>query len=175
VTEIENRINQNLSSWLPTIELVASTGIITFGSSAETFRESLAGVRLTWPIFDGGRRMVDAKQLELTLKRRKWQYDLAIKAAVGRVQDALLQEKYQTDSLRSLRAQIELGRRLLDEARRLFEQGQSDYLSVLNALAGLASLERSGLQAQRQLLSYRIQLYRALGGTWSYDVTTVTN
>ena len=175
VTEIENRINQNLSSWLPTIELVASTGIITFGSSAETFRESLAGVRLTWPIFDGGRRMVDAKQLELTLKRRKWQYDLTIKAAVGRVQDALLQEKYQTDSLRSLRAQIELGRRLLDEARRLFEQGQSDYLSVLNALAGLASLERSGLQAQRQLLSYRIQLYRALGGTWSYDVTTVTN
>ena len=175
VTEIENRINQNLSSWLPTIELVASTGIITFGSSAETFRESFAGVRLTWPIFDGGRRMVDAKQLELTLKRRKWQYDLAIKAAVGRVQDALLQEKYQTDSLRSLRAQIELGRRLLDEARRLFEQGQSDYLAVLNALASLASLERSGLQAQRQLLSYRIQLYRALGGTWSYDVTTVSN
>jgi multidrug efflux system outer membrane protein len=175
VTEIENRINQNLSSWLPTIDLVASTGVISFGSSAETFRESFAGIRLIWPIFDGGRRMTEAKQLDLTLKRRKWQYDLAIKTAIGRVQDALLQEKAQAESLRSLRGQIELGRRVLDEARRLFEQGQSDYLQVLNALSSLASLERSGLQAQRLLLTYRVQLYRALGGTWSYDVTTVSN
>lgn len=173
VTEIENRINQNLSSWLPTLDLVASTGVVTYGSSAETFQESFAGVRLTWPIFDGGRRMTESKQLELTLKRRKWQYDLAIKTAVGRVQDTLLQEKYQAESLRSLRGQIELGRSVLAEARRLFEQGQSDYLPVLNALSSLASLERSGIQAQRQLLSYRVQLYRALGGTWSYDVTKV--
>jgi outer membrane protein TolC len=169
VTEIENRVNQNLSSWLPTIELVGSTGVVTFGSDA--FRESFAGVRLTWPIFDGGRRITEAKQLELTLKRRKWQYELAFKSAIGRVQDALLQENNQAESLQSLRGQIELGRRLLQEARRLFEQGQSDYLPVLTALASLAALERDGLRAQRLLLSYRVQLYRALGGTWSYEVT----
>jgi outer membrane protein TolC len=174
VTEIENRVNQNLSSWLPTIELVGSAGVVSYGSS-ETFREAFAAIRLTWPLFDGGRRITEAKQLELTLKRRKWQYDLAIKSAVGRVQDALLQETSQTESLRSLRAQIELGRRLLEEARRLFEQGQSDYLPVLNALASLAALERSGLQAQRLLLSHRVQLYRALGGTWSNDVTKLPN
>jgi outer membrane protein TolC len=174
VTEIENRVNQNLSSWLPTIELVGSAGVVSFGSS-EPFRESFAGVRLTWPLFDGGRRITEAKQLELTLKRRKWQYELALKTAIGRVQDALLQESSQAESLQSLRAQIELGRRLLEEARRLFEQGQSDYLPVLTALASLAALERDGLRAQRLLLSYRVQLYRALGGTWSYDVTKLPN
>jgi outer membrane protein, multidrug efflux system len=170
VTEIENRKNQNLSSWLPTIELVGSVGVVTFAPS-ETFRESFAGVRLTWPLFDGGRRITDAKQLELTLKRRQWQYELALKTAIGRVQDALLQENNQAESLRSLRAQTELGRRLLEEARRLFEQGQSDYLAVLTALSNLSQLEREGLRAQRLLLSYRVQLYRALGGIWSYDVT----
>jgi len=170
VTEIENRVNQNLSSWLPTIDLVASAGVVSFGSS-ETFRESFAGVRLTWPVFDGGRRITEGKQLELTLKRRKWQYELALKTAIGRVQDALLQENNQAESLRSLRAQIELGRRLLEEARRLFEQGQSDYLAVLTALSNLSALERDGLRAQRLLLSYRVQLYRALGGIWSYAVT----
>ena len=174
VTEIENRVNQNLSSWLPTIELVGSAGVVSFGS-AGTFTESFAGVRLTWPLFDGGRRITEAKQLELTLRRRNWQYELALKTAIGRVQDALLQENNQAESLRSLRAQIELGRRLLEEARRLFEQGQSDYLAVLTALASLAALERDGLRAQRLLLSYRVQLYRALGGTWSYDVTRLTN
>jgi hypothetical protein len=104
-------------------------------------------------------------------KRRKWQYELAFKTAIGRVQDALLQENSQAESLRSLRAQVELGRRLLEEARKIFEQGQSDYLPVLNALSSLAALERGILRAQRLLLSYRIQLYRALGGTWSYEVT----
>ena len=174
VTEIENRVNQNLSSWLPTIEVLGSAGVVSFEFS-EPVMESFAGVRLTWPLFDGGRRITEAKQLELTLKRRKWQYELALKSAVGRVQDALLQENNQAESLRSLRAQVELGRRLLDEARRLFEQGQSDYLPVLNALASLAALERGGLRAQRLLLSYRVQLYRALGGIWSYAVTKIPN
>jgi outer membrane protein TolC len=160
VTEIEHRVNENLSSWLPVIEVVGSAGVVSFGSG-EAFREGFFGVRLTWPLFDGGRRLTEGQQLELTLKRRKWQYELAIKTAVGRVQDALLQEK----------SQAEIGRRLLEEARRLFEQGQSDYLPVLNALASLAARERDGLRAQRLLLSYRVQLYRALGGNWSYDVT----
>ena len=170
VTEIENRVNQNLSSWLPTIEILGSAGVVSFAFS-EPLRESFAGVRLTWPVFDGGRRITEASQLELTLKRRKWQYELALKTAIGRVQDALLQEQSQVESLRSLRAQVELGQRLLGEARKLFEQGQSDYLPVLAALANLAALERDGLRAQRLLLSYRVQLYRALGGTWSYAVT----
>jgi outer membrane protein TolC len=174
VTEIENRVNQNLSSWLPTIELVGSAGVVTF-AYPDLIRESFAGIRLTWPVFDGGRRITESSQLELTLKRRKWQYDLALKTAIGRVQDALLQEQNQAESLRSLRAQIDLGRRLLAEARRLFEQGQSDYLPVLNALSSLASLERDGLRAQRLLLSYRVQLYRALGGTWSQDVSKIAD
>jgi outer membrane protein TolC len=174
VTEIENRVNENLSSWLPAVEVLGSAGVVSFGFS-DTLMESFAGVRLTWPVFDGGRRITESKQLELTLKRRKWQYELAMKTAVGRVQDALLQEKNQADSLRSLRAQVELGHRVLDEARRIFEQGQSDYLAVLTALGNLTALEREGLRAQRLLLSYRVQLYRALGGMWSYAVTELPN
>jgi outer membrane protein TolC len=174
VTEIEHRVNQNLSSWLPTIEVLGSAGVVSFDFS-EPIRESFAGVRLSWPIFDGGRRISESKQLELTLKRRKWQYELALKTAVGRVQDALLQEKNQAESLRSLRAQVELGGRLLEEARKIFEQGRSDYLPVLSALSNLAALERDVLRAQRLLLSYRVQLYRALGGIWSYAVTELPN
>ncbi|HET9627329.1 MAG TPA: TolC family protein [Kofleriaceae bacterium] len=174
VTEIESRVNENQSSWLPVVTLNAGVGVTTFTfENAETFRDTSWGVTLSWPIFDGGARIRAGKQLQLTLKRRKWQYDLALKTAIGHVQDAMLQEQAQADSLRSLRKQVELGHRLLDEARRLFEQGQSDYLPVLTALSNLSALERDGLRAQRLLINYRIQLYRALGGTWSYDATTV--
>ncbi|MEZ4361895.1 MAG: TolC family protein [Kofleriaceae bacterium] len=174
VTEIENRVNQNLSSWLPTIEVVGRAGIISY-SFDEPLRESFAGIRLTWPLFDGGRRISESQLLKLTLKRRKWQYDLALKTAVGRVQDALLQERSQAESLRSLREQVALGQVLLEEAQKIFEAGRSDYLSVLTALANLSGLQRSALRAQRLLLSYRVQLYRALGGDWSYAVTEVQN
>lgn len=170
VTEIEHRVNQNLSTWLPTIEVLGSTGVIAFDFS-DPARESFAGVRLTWPLFDGGRRILEGRRLDLTLKRRQWQHELALKTAIGRVQDALLQERSQAESLRSLRAQVELGGRLLQEARQLFLQGGSDYLPVVTAFANLAALERDALRAQRLLLSYRVQLYRALGGNWSHAVS----
>jgi outer membrane protein TolC len=172
VTEIEHRVNQNLSSWLPTIEVLGTAGVVSFDFE-EPLRESFAGVRLSWPLFDGGRRILEARRLDLTLKRRQWQHELALKTAVGRVQDALIHERSQAESLRSLRAQVDLGRRLLEEARQLFVRGGSDYLPVVTALANLAALERDALRAQRLLLSYRLQLYRALGGTWSNAVTEI--
>ncbi len=91
--------------------------------------------------------------------------------AIQKVQDALVQERKQADNLTMIRAEVELGRRVLTEARQLFERGLSDYLPVLNALTNVISLERSSLQAQRLLLMYRIQLYHALGGTWSRAAT----
>jgi outer membrane protein TolC len=121
-------------------------------------------------MFDG-RRITEARQLPMQLHRREIQYELALQTAVGRVQDAVIRESYQATSLQSLRAQVELGGRLLAEARRLFEQGQSDYLPVLTALNSLVDLERANLQAQRLLLNDRVELYRSLGGNWSYDVT----
>ncbi|WP_338868409.1 TolC family protein [Myxococcus stipitatus] len=170
VAEVEHRINANRASWLPTIQLVGSVGAARIGLSEPAFAQSLVGVNLTWVLFDG-RRFTEHLQLPMQLERRKTQYQLALNTAIGRVQDAVVQEENEATSLRSLRTQVQLGRQLLDEARRLFEQGQSDYLTVLTALTNLVGLERASLQAQRQLLNHRVQVYRSLGGTWSRDVT----
>lgn len=170
VEEVEHRVNQHLASWLPTIQLVGSIGAQTFGTSEPTLRDSVLGVTMTWIMFDG-RRITEARQLPMTLERRKLQYELALQTAIGRVQDAVIRENNQATSLQSLHAQVELGGRLLAEARRQFEQGQSDYLTVLTALNNLTELERADLQAQRLLLNHRTEVYRSLGGNWSYDVT----
>jgi outer membrane protein TolC len=170
VAEVEHLTSQNLASWLPTVELFGSAGMQSYNLS-QNFTTGTGGARLTWPIFDGGQRITKAKQLELTVQRRTWQYELAFNNAIQRVQDALVQEQKQADNLRTLRAQVELGRRVLAEARQLFEQGLSDYLPVLTALANVSNLEKASLQAQRLLLSYRVQLYHALGGTWSKAAT----
>jgi outer membrane protein TolC len=177
VEEIQHRINVNEASWLPTLNLTGSIGVSSIaahasdlGTGSPIYKESIVGVTLTWPIFDG-KRLTEARQLPLTLHRRELQYDLAIKTTVGRVQDAMIQENNQATSLNNIRAQVELGHQLLEEARRQFEQGQSDYLTVLTALNNVVDLERASLLAQRLLLNDRVELYRSLGGSWSYDVT----
>lgn len=170
VEEIQHRLNANRASWLPVIQLVGSIGASTLGPSEPILHESVLGVSLTWVMFDG-RRITEARQLPMAKHRREIQYDLAMQTAVARVQAAVVQENNQATSLQSLRAQVELGHRLLAEARRLFEQGQSDYLSVLTALTNVTELERASLQAQRLLLNHRVELYRSLGGNWSFDVT----
>jgi outer membrane protein, multidrug efflux system len=42
---------------------------------------------------------------------------------------------------------------------------------VLTALTNQTDLQRAALLAHRLLLNDRVELYRSLGGTWSYDVT----
>jgi len=96
-----------------------------------------------------------------------------MKTVVGRVQDAMINETNQATSLKNLRAQVELGDKVLAEARRLFEQGQTDFLPVLTALNSLVDLQRAALNAQRLMINDRVELYRSLGGTWSYDITTL--
>ena len=174
VAEAEHQKSENLASWLPTVEAFANADAQSFNFD-KAWVVGAVGARLTWPIFDGGQRIKQAKQLELTIQRRNWQYDMAFDGALQRVQDAMIQEQRQADNLRALRAQVELGRRVLFEARGLFEQGVSDYLPVLTALTSLSNLERAALQAQRLLLSYRVQLYHALGGTWSKAATKLSN
>lgn len=182
VAEAEDRRSLNKASWLPVVSLFGDAGWLTFDfKHPVTFDQKSAfetwayGVRLTWPIFDGGQRVIEAKQLTLTIKRRNMLYEQAFLEAVRRVQDARIQEAKQSDNVRTLQAEVALGRNVLEEARHLFEQGLSDYLAVLTALENLSDLERALIQARRIQLSYRIQLYRALGGTWSKTIVELND
>ncbi len=76
-------------------------------------------------------------------------------------------ERRQGEHLAALEAQIVEARHTLDEARRRYAQGLVDYLPVLTALSATQQAEQQKLGAQRQRLSYRVQLHRALGGTWT--------
>jgi outer membrane protein TolC len=180
VAEAEHRLDVNRASSLPVVSLFGAAGWQTYNfQQPMTFDDKSAfatwsfGVRLTWPIFDGGQRLTEAQQLTLTIRRRSMLYEQVFLDVVRSVQDAQIQEAKQADNVRTLGAEVELGRKVLTEARQLFEQGLSDYLSVLTALGNLSDLQRALIAAQRTLLFHRIQLYRALGGTWSQAIVDI--
>jgi outer membrane protein TolC len=180
VVEAEHRLNQNRASWLPEVSVFLNGGLQAFDlkqpfnfdpmTNGSSFQSWSFGARLTWPIFDGGQRQTEAKTLQMSLKRRNLFYEQTFLEAVRRVQDAQVLEAKQADNVKALRAEVELGKQVLTEARQLYEQGSSDYLAVLTALSNLEELENTLLLARRILLSHRIDLYRALGGTWSRSI-----
>jgi outer membrane protein TolC len=54
----------------------------------------------------------------------------------------------------------------IQRLRDSYRNGAVDYLRVLTALVSQQSLERTQIQARRQLIEFRINLYRALAGGW---------
>jgi outer membrane protein TolC len=56
-----------------------------------------------------------------------------------------------------------------EDARLRYQRGLEPYQNVLTAFVSFANAELLQLQARRDLLSARIQLQDALGGTWARD------
>ncbi len=82
------------------------------------------------------------------------------------VEDALINESKQSELIERHTEQYEVVRQTLQQARSRYHRGLSDYLPVLNALIKEQAVARELVDARHERLSYRIQLYRALGGQW---------
>jgi len=125
---------------------------------------------LTWPVFDAGKRKAEVERTRAVVRERLHAYGQTVLTAIQEVEDALIQERKQGEFLRQLEGQVSLAQDTLREARMRYRNGLSDYLPVLAALQSFQELERSRLTAKRSLLSFRVQLYRALGGAWTNEL-----
>jgi outer membrane protein TolC len=133
-----------------------------FSGWMTTLTASIAG-----PIFDGNRREAEVERTRAVVDERLLNYKDTVYTAFKDVQDSLVQEKWQHEYITARKNQLEAAKRNLDEAGSRYLQGLEDYLPVLNALVSVHNLEINIAQDEADLLSYRVSLYRALGGTWT--------
>jgi len=157
-----------IAARLPTLVV---NGSLAFSSTKpadllDTFLKSISGT-ISAPIFDGGRRAAEARRQRALLQEIVASYTQVLLQALLEVDNALAREAQQNESLTPLRTQRDTAEAALRESRARYEQGLTDYLPVLSALTSLQTLERTLLDAERQRLSARVQLCRALGGTWT--------
>ena len=118
------------------------------------------------PVFEAGRLANAQAQRQAVLRERLAQFNEAALQAVAEVRNALAQEQFQREHLAAQRAREAASRAVLDAARERYSNGLSDFLPVLTALVTLQADQQAVLTAQRQLLAYRVQLHRAIGGHW---------
>lgn len=164
----DHAVASAIAELLPALRLSAGAGFQAsdIADTFSTFVYQLAAGVLA-PMYDGGRRNAEVRRRKEILEEQLHRYRETVVEALREVEDAMAGERRQEEYLASLREQMQIGRSTLEQARLRYGSGLSDYLPVLTALQALQVLERSYLTSLRTQYSYRIQLYRALGGSWA--------
>jgi outer membrane protein TolC len=93
--------------------------------------------------------------------------------AIKEVEDALVSEQKQRAFIDKLDQRLVAARRSYEESVNRYRNGLIEYTTVLIQLNRLQELERTRVAAQFDLLLYRIDLYRALGGRWPEELPSV--
>ena len=125
---------------------------------------------LTAPLFDGSRRKAEVDRTLAVVEERLASYRLTVLTAIREVEDALVLERKQGEHVDALARELEDARNALEQAGERYLKGQNDYLPVLTALERTQFLTRNLVAARRDLLSFRVGLYRALGGSWTREL-----
>ena len=153
---------------LPSLRLSGSAAY-SADDLASLFDDWLArlAASLTGPLLDAGRRRAEVDRTRAVVDERLASYRAVLLNAVRDVQDALMLEFRQGQTVDALQRQADAATRTQEESLGRYLNGQVSYLTVVSTGLNVQKLKRDLIQAHYQRLSYRVQLCRALGGDWS--------
>ncbi len=156
---------------LPSLRLSASLFLqaADLGNLLDDIFWSITGT-LSQTVFAGGAKNAAQARAEATAKAQLYTYASAIVQAISEVENAVVLEARQEEFLKRLQAQRENAEIALELARDRYRSGTLDYLRVLTSLQSLQQIEQSLVDARRRQISNRLQLCRALGGSWTRDL-----
>jgi NodT family efflux transporter outer membrane factor (OMF) lipoprotein len=146
-----------------------SAGIDTTAPDLQAFFSNwiatLAG-NLVLPLIDGGRRIAEVDRTKGVTEEALNLYGQSVLQSLTEVENALAREMRQHQRLDSLKQQLRYLNEANDNIRIRSAYGVFDFLRVLSTLNSLQTIERSLIRAERELVDFRIQLYRSLAGGW---------
>lgn len=117
------------------------------------------------PIFAGGQRRAEVRRTKGLLEAQVATYGGVLLTALREVEDALVRNQRQAETVASLQTQLELAEQTSENLafQYMGDLGVS-YLDVLTARTNAQQLRRQEIDARQRLLEVRIDLYRALAG-----------
>lgn len=164
----EWQLSASKADMLPKISLSASytfSGAELNNSLFENWISNLAA-NLTAPLFQGGYKKAEVEKTKALVDERVNAYMEKVLIAIREVEDALINEKKQTDYIAAVQENHDASKASYKEALARYRKGINDYLPVLSALTSLQTLEDELITARQDALVYRINLYKALGRGW---------
>jgi NodT family efflux transporter outer membrane factor (OMF) lipoprotein len=171
VAAADSRVAAAIADRFPSITLSGNYGTlrqeVTAGLIKGEFWSLLGSLAL--PVVDGGRRLAEVNRNEAVLREAVAGYQQKVLTAFQEVEDALVNNYATGLRVESLMETAKATAATLRLSTERYLAGLVDYLPVLTAQRADAETRSRLLDAQRQLLTDRISLARALGGSWMQE------
>jgi NodT family efflux transporter outer membrane factor (OMF) lipoprotein len=126
----------------------------------------VAGPAINWTVFDGGLREAGVKLSQARVDAAKAAYQDTVLRAFREVESSLVAVDRARERVSDLRRLSASARESANIARRDYERGILDQLTVLDAQRQSNRADMALAQGQVQLVVNTVTLYKALGGGW---------
>jgi NodT family efflux transporter outer membrane factor (OMF) lipoprotein len=158
-----------VGAFYPTVQLNGTVGLDALDYTNLWKGSSLQyqlGPSISLPIFAGGRlrntlELRDAQQQEAAIA-----YHKTVLQAWHDVVNALVAHRLEQERRARLRAQADHSRQALDLARTRYNEGVTDFLTVLDTERTLLQAEQQHAASTTNVALDLVQLFKALGGGW---------
>jgi multidrug efflux system outer membrane protein len=163
------RVGVAKAAFYPSISLTAASGYQSSDLLGVVNRSGAAyafGGVIDLPFFDAGRRRGDYKAAKARYEAALVNYQGAINGAFRDVSDALIGYQKTREYTRNVEVFAETLRDQSRLANARYIGGVSSYLEVLDTERQRLTAEQQLAQAQRDVLTAVVRLYKSLGGGW---------
>jgi outer membrane protein, multidrug efflux system len=143
---------------------IQATDLVSW--SASVSRLWSIGPSMSWNLFNGGATRARIEENRSKADQALAEYRKAILSALKEVESAWVAFDKENERAALLSVAVENNRRAVDLANRLYAEGQSDFLSVLDAERSLYGAQQSLIGSRSQISTSLVSLYKALGGGW---------
>ncbi|HXJ75288.1 MAG TPA: TolC family protein, partial [Candidatus Dormibacteraeota bacterium] len=124
------------------------------------------GPTMQWRIFDAGRIRSNIKLQNARQEEALAFYEKTVLTAFEEVENGLVMYAKEQVRRRSLQDAVVSSQKSLGTANRLYANGLSDFLRVLDAERSLYQAQDALVQSDRTISANLISLYKSLGGGW---------
>ena len=129
----------------------------------QSFPNSYIGVQLAWPLFQGGKRMLNIRQANLQLKRNEWEMTDLKNNINTQYSQAMAAYKSNLSDFYAQKENLELASDVYNTVQLQYKSGIKTYLEVIIAETDLHTTQLNYYNSLYQLLSSKIDVEKALG------------
>jgi multidrug efflux system outer membrane protein len=167
------RIGVATADLFPKFNLTGSAGYRSNTSLSGTINSQYGfwsvGPSINWQIFNGGSIRANIEVRKALTEQALLAYQKAILTALQDVENALVSYSKEKQHHKALEDTAEATKKAVELATQLYREGQTEFLSVLDAQRSLYASEDSLVRSTRKLSTDLVSLYKALGGGWDSE------
>ena len=124
---------------------------------------------MTWNIFQAGKTVYNVELQESLTRAAGVNWRDKVLTAVKEVEDALVSAEKEREKIGYLTSIVANYRKAFEYSRELYEQGEIEFIDLLEAQRSMLSSERTQVVARKNFVNYIVSLYKSLGGGWTEE------